>query len=158
MSGDLKPALPGRADPERTLLRTALVSWLTHPPRGRAGVNVGSRAFMALRLGSPCEEPAAGVTDPAELLVAAHASALALILAEMLDSDQTPARELVVSASYELAGSSYEVNAIEFSVQGRVATTDAQRFEATARLAAERCRQSFGLGVGREITIHSSLA
>jgi organic hydroperoxide reductase OsmC/OhrA len=113
---------------------------------------------MALRLGSLGEEPASGVSDPGELLVAAHASALALILAEMLDAGQTPARELVVSASYELAGSSYEVNAIEFSVQGRVAAIDAQRFEAAARLAAERCRQSFGLGVGREITIHSSLA
>ena len=57
---------------------------------------------------------------PAELLAAAHGSALAVILARMLQDSGAAARELVIETTYELRGDWYEVSRIEFDVQARL--------------------------------------
>jgi organic hydroperoxide reductase OsmC/OhrA len=79
------------------------------------------------------------------------------MLAGILDSGHTPARELVVAAAYKYVGAWNGVKAIEVSVQGRVPSLDAARFETAAKEASERCRQAFGLGAAREIIVHSRL-
>src|SRR5437763_13416724 len=96
------------------------IAWLTSPPHGRASVGVGSRSFSALPLSMSANEPSPGETTPSELLAAAHGSALAVILARMLEASGTPARELVVETTYELLGDWYEVDRIEFDVQARL--------------------------------------
>src|SRR5579862_3870078 len=100
--------------------RTSRVSWLTHPPGGHASVTVGSRAFTAIPLSFTPGEQEPGVTTPGELLVAAHGGAFAVMLAKMLEQDGIPARELVVSTSYVLAGEWYAVKEVEIAVSGRV--------------------------------------
>jgi organic hydroperoxide reductase OsmC/OhrA len=84
---------------------------------------------MALRLSESAAREQPGVTDPTELFAAAHARAVAVILARTLDSNRTPAHELVVKAACEYAGAWYEVKAIEFSVRGRIPNIDARQFE-----------------------------
>jgi organic hydroperoxide reductase OsmC/OhrA len=159
MAVDGKGAPVRRVQPEGTLIRTALVSWLTHPPQGHAQIVLGSRAGTPLYLSFPSEPPEPEVTDPGELMAAAHGAAFAASLASILDAVGTPARELVTSTAYEHGDPWYELKSIEISVFGRIDTPlDAEAFESAALLAAERCRRSFGLGAQTEVTVRSELA
>jgi organic hydroperoxide reductase OsmC/OhrA len=150
-------AIPSGAVGQQTIVRTARVSWLTEPPRGHARVSVGFRAFTALRLSESAAGEEPGVTDPSELFAAAHASAFAVILARTLDSNQTPAHELVIAAACEYAGAWYEVKAIEFSVQGRIPNIDLRQFEEATYTAVERYRQSFAVDPTRAVAVHVAL-
>ena len=158
MAVDRKGATVRRAGPEGTLIRTALVSWLTHPPHGHAHVGLGSHAVTPLPLSFPSEPPEPEVTDPGELMAAAHGAAFAVSLASILEAGGKPARELVTSTAYKHGDSWCELKSIEISVFGRVDTLDAEAFEGAALLAAERCRRSFGLGAQTEVTVRSKLA
>jgi organic hydroperoxide reductase OsmC/OhrA len=141
---------------EQTLVRTARVSWLTNPPRGHGDISVGSRAFMALSFSEPtAQEPR--VTDPSELFAAAHASAVAVTLARILDRNQTRARELIVTATCEYAGDGCGVKAIEFSVHGRIPNIDASQFEEAAYTAIERYRRSFGVDSRSTVSVQIAL-
>jgi hypothetical protein len=91
-------------------------------------------------------------------MAAAHGAAFAASLASILDTVGKPARELVTSTAYEHGDSWCELKSIEISVFGRVDTLDAEAFESAARLAAERCRRSFGLGAQTEVAVRSKLA
>jgi organic hydroperoxide reductase OsmC/OhrA len=150
-------ALPDGAVGQQTTVRKARVSWLTDPPRGHARVSVGFRAFTGLRLSESAAREQPGVTDPGELFAAAHASAVAVILARILDSSQTPAHELVVEAAWEYAGVSYEVKAIEFSVRGRIPNIDVRQFEEATYTAVERYRQSFCVDPTRAAAVDVAL-
>jgi organic hydroperoxide reductase OsmC/OhrA len=158
MAVDRKSAPARRVQPEGTLIRTALVSWLTHPPHGHARIVLGSHARTPLPLSFPSEPPEPEVTDPGELMAAAHGAAFATSLATILDADAKPARELVISTAYEHSDSWCELRSIEISVFGRVENLDGEAFESAAQLAAERCRRSFGLGAQTEVTVRSKLA
>jgi organic hydroperoxide reductase OsmC/OhrA len=90
-------------------------------------------------------EPSAGETTPGELFAAAHGSALAVILAGMLEDAGTPARELVIETTYELRGDWHEVGRIEFDVQARLTEGADSPLEQFAIAALDRCAQSLGL-------------
>jgi organic hydroperoxide reductase OsmC/OhrA len=147
-------AIPVGAAGQPTTVRTARVSWLTDPPRGHARVSVGFRAFTALRLSESAAREQPGVTDPSELFAAAHASAVAVILARILDSNRTPAHELVVEAACKYAGAWHEVKAIEFSVRGRIPNIGVRQFEEATYAAVERYRKSFGVDPTRAVAVH----
>lgn len=121
------------------------IAWLTSPPLGRASVGVGSHAFSALPLSMATHEPAPGDTTPSELLAAAHGSALAVILARMLEDSGAGARELVIETTYELCGEWYEVDRIAFEVQARLSDGADPPLEQLASAALDRCAQSLGL-------------
>jgi organic hydroperoxide reductase OsmC/OhrA len=140
------------------IVRTARVSWLTHPPRGHAHVAVGGRAFTQLPLSYRGEEAEAETTTPGELLTAAHCSALALILSRILERDQTPARELTVAGAYTFTGDWYEIEAVEFTVHGRVEDVDSARFEQATREAVDLCGKSLGLPAGGAVALKAELA
>jgi organic hydroperoxide reductase OsmC/OhrA len=156
-----KPVKPGGVpEPEPVepeVVRTARISWLTHPPGGHAGVSVGSRAFMALPLSFTGGDAEMQVTSPGELLAAAHGSAVAVLLARILTRDGTPAHELVVAATYTFAGEWYRATALQLSVEGRVPGSDQPRFELAAREAVDRSTESFGTPEGSRITLLTRL-
>jgi len=126
------------------LVRTARISWLTDPPRGHATVSVGSRAIAAVSMSAGGAASERRVTNPGELMAAAHGSAVAVLLAQILVRDGTPAHELVVSTTYTFANEWLEVTDSELYVEGRVAGTDPSRFERAALEAVDRCTESFG--------------
>src|SRR5437764_6692442 len=101
MAVDGKQVPVRRIEPAGTLIRTARVSWLTHPPHGRAQIGLGSHAGTPLLLSFPSDPSEPEVTDPGELMAAAHGAAFAVSLASILDAGGTPARELVTSTAYE---------------------------------------------------------
>jgi hypothetical protein len=100
-------------------------------------------------------EPTPGETTPGELLAAAHGSALAVILARMLEDSGAPARELVVETSYELRGDWYEVGRVEFNVQARLSAGTDPPLDRLAGAALDRCSQSLGL-VRDKIVVRAS--
>jgi organic hydroperoxide reductase OsmC/OhrA len=151
MNADLGPLQSG-AEPgvvastaNQTLHVRSHIAWLTGSPHGRASVGVGSRSFNAVPLSMSTVEPTPGETTPGELLAAAHGSALAVILARMLEDCGTPARELVVETTYELCGDWYEVGRIRFHVQVRLSDRGDPPLDQLAMDALDRCAQSLGL-------------
>ena len=139
-----------------TMVVRPRIAWLTGPPNGCASVGVGSHAFSALPLSMATNEPAPGETTPSELLAAAHGSALAVILARLLEDSCAPARELVIETTYELRGDWYEVDRIAFDVQARLSDGADPPLDQLASAALDRCAQSLGL-VRDKIALRVSL-
>jgi organic hydroperoxide reductase OsmC/OhrA len=128
--------------------RRATITWLDRPPEGRGRVCVDSRAFTALPISAPADEPPnPQEVTPGELLAAANGAMLLGALAELLEADGTPARELVVEADCEIGGEKldHRLAALDFAVHGIVDGIDESRFEASAAAARDRLRDWLGL-------------
>jgi hypothetical protein len=129
---------------DHEVLRTARISWLTDPPQGQATVSVGSRAVRGAPMSLQGAEDDSRVMDAGELMAAAHGSAVAALLAQILVREGTPAHELVVNATYAFAGEWLQDPELTLWVEGRVPEGDPPRFEQAAQEAVKRCAASFG--------------
>jgi hypothetical protein len=83
---------------EHKVVRRGTISWLTHPPAGRARIEAESYAFGALRVSLPEQDPIPHEPTPGEPLALTQAMFLASALSEALVSTASPANELVVDA------------------------------------------------------------
>jgi organic hydroperoxide reductase OsmC/OhrA len=140
--------------------RRATITWLDRPPEGRGRVRVDSRAFTALAISAPGDEPPnPHEVTPGELLAAAHGAMLLGALAELLEADETPARELVVEADCEIGGEKldHRLSAVELGVHGMVEGVDEGRFEASAAAALERLRDWLGLDEELPVSVRAHL-
>jgi len=137
--------------------RTARISWLTDPPQGHATVSVGSRAFAAVPMSFQDAEDDARVTDAGELMAAAHGSAVAAFLAQILVRDGTPAHELVVNVTYAFSDGWLEAAELTLSVEGRVPDIDPPRFEQAALEAVRSCAACFGAPEHPALTLTAQL-
>jgi organic hydroperoxide reductase OsmC/OhrA len=140
--------------------RRATITWLDRPPEGRGRVRVDSRAFTALPISAPAEEPPnPEEVTPGELLAAAHGAFLLGALAELLEADGTPARELVVEADCEIGGETldHRLAALEFAVHGIAEGVDESRFEAAAAAALDRLRDWLGLADELPVSLRAHL-
>jgi len=111
-------------------------------------VRVDSRAFTALPISAPGDAaPHPREVTPGELVAAAHGAMFLGALAELLEADGTPARELVVDADCEIGGEKldHRLSVVELSVHGIVDGLDEGGFEAAAAAALERVREWLGL-------------
>jgi hypothetical protein len=140
-----------------TVERTARVSWLTDPPQGHATVSVGSRALRAVPMSFGGAEDDSRVTDAGELMAAAHGSAVAAVLAQILVRDGTPAHELVVNVTCAFPGEWLEVAELTLYVEGRVPDSDPSAFEQAALEAVDRCAASFGTPEHPSLTLTARL-
>jgi lipoyl-dependent peroxiredoxin len=118
-------------------LRHSSVRWLAHPPHGQAQMRVGSDAFISLPLSVPGGRPTSGETTPGELLAAAYCAFMATNLAQRLESDGVPARELMVGVWCRLSPHTIarSVEALEIEVRGRVPGLHNEGFRMAARAA-----------------------
>jgi organic hydroperoxide reductase OsmC/OhrA len=140
--------------------RRATITWLDRPPEGRGRVRVDSRAFTALPISAPAEAaPHPQEVTPGELLAAAHGAMLLGALAELLEADGTPARELVVEADCEIGGETldHRLAAVEFGVHGLVDGVDESRFEASAAAALGRLRDWLSLDDELPVSVRAHL-
>jgi organic hydroperoxide reductase OsmC/OhrA len=140
--------------------RRATITWLDRPPEGHGRVRVDSRAFTALPISAPADdEPNPREVTPGELLAAAHGAIFLGALAELLEDDGVPARELVVDADCEIGGEKldHRVTAVEFSVHGIVEGVEESRFEASAGAALDRLRDWLGIGERVPLTVSAHL-
>jgi lipoyl-dependent peroxiredoxin len=127
-----EPLARQHGDGPTRIERCAHVLWI-HGEQGGAGhVRGRSRAFSALplsltrdRSGSRC------ATTPGELLAAAHSASFAVTLADLLDHRGTPARELGVEATCELAEEGHRgrrMRTARLRVSGRCGGLDQDAF------------------------------
>ena len=140
--------------------RRATITWLDRPPGGRGRVRVDSRAFTALPISAPADElPNPQEVTPGELLAAAHGAFLLGALAELLEADGTPARELVVEADCDIGGETldHRLAALEFAVHGIAEGVDEPRFEAAAASALDRLRDWLGLANELPVSLRAHL-
>jgi hypothetical protein len=140
-----------------TVERTARISWLTDPPQGHATVSVGSRAIRAAPMSFGGAEDGSRVTDAGELMAAAHGSAVAAFLAQILVRDGTPAHELVVNVTYAFPVEWLEAAELTLYVEGRVPDSDPTRFEQAAQEAVRLCAASFGTPEHPSLTLTARL-
>ena len=123
-------------------------------------MRVDSRAFTALPISVPADqEPNSREVTPGELLAAAHGAVFLGALAELLEDDGVPARELVVDADCEIGSEKldHRVTAVEFAVHGIVDGVDEGRFEASAGTALDRIRDWLGMGERVSLTVSAHL-
>jgi len=128
-------------DQKQEVVRRGTVSWLTHPPDGRARIEADSFAFHALPVSLPDGDPFPHEATPGELLAITHAMFVASALSEALALAGTPAEEIVVEASCTFTGrvQDRKLSAVDLHVQGRVPGLDSTAFSeavAAARLQA----------------------
>jgi organic hydroperoxide reductase OsmC/OhrA len=123
-------------------------------------VRVESDAFTALPLSVPDGEPNEGETTPGELLAAAYAAFMATDLAERLERNGVPARELVVHVWCRLSGDTAprSVQGFEVKVHGRVPGVDDERLRSVTGVALASCHKALGMRRDLRTKLHVSLA
>jgi lipoyl-dependent peroxiredoxin len=129
------------------VVRHGKVRWLCDPPHGVARLRVESDAFTALPMSVPNSEPREGETTPGELLAAAYSAFMATDLAERLERNGVPARELVVDAWCRLSAGATprSVLGLEVKIVGRVPGVDEERFRSVTGVALASCHRSLGM-------------
>ena len=111
-------------------VRHGKVRWLCDPPHGVARLRVESDE-----------------TTPGELLAAAYSAFMASDLAERLERNGVPARELVVHAWCRLSAGSTPKSVLDLEVKvlGRVPGVDEERFRSVTGVALASCHRSLGM-------------
>jgi osmotically inducible protein OsmC len=110
-------------------------------------MRVGSDAFTSLPLSVPGGRPMPGETTPGELLAAAYSAFMATNLAQRLEREGVPARELVVGVWCRLSAeaTARSVEGLDIEVRGRVPGLDNDGFCAAAQGALAFSRKSLGM-------------
>jgi osmotically inducible protein OsmC len=140
-------------------VRHGMVRWLCDPPHGVARLRVESDAFTALPMSVPDGEPHDGETTPGELLAAAYSAFMATDLAERLQRNGVPARELVVEAWCRVSAGGTPKSVLDFEVKvlGRVPGVDEERFRSVTGVALASCHRSLGMRRDLRAKLHVSL-
>ena len=109
-------------------------------------MGVESRAFSAVPVGLPEDDPVPGEAAPGELLAVTLAMFMAWALSEVLAEAGSPASELVVEADCTLAGpaADRELVAVDLRVRGRGAGLSAEGFREAANAARRRYLRASG--------------
>jgi hypothetical protein len=136
-----------REQGDHELVRRGTVSWLTHPPGGRARIEAQSLAFHALPVSMPEGDPIPHEATPGELLAITHAMFLAGFLSEALVLAGTPASEIVVEAACTFVGRPHdrELTAVDIQALGRVAGLEAVMFREAVAAARRKSMRSIGV-------------
>ena len=136
---------PEQADHQ--LVRRGTVSWLTHPPGGRARIEAQSLAFHALPVSLSDGDPIPDEATPGELLAITHAMFLAGLLSEALALAGTPADEIVVDAACTFVGQrpDRELTAVDLHALGRVPGLTAVAFSEAVAAARRKSMRSIGV-------------
>jgi hypothetical protein len=132
---------------DREVVRHGRVSWLTHPPNGRARIEAQSAAFHALPVSLREGDPVPYEATPGELLAVTDGMLLAANLAEALTGAGTPANEIVVEAAPIFVGplSDRKLTAIDLDVLGRVPGIGSPAFSDAVATAWRKTLRSIGV-------------
>jgi lipoyl-dependent peroxiredoxin len=143
-----------------TVERHAHILWTDLGSGGHGYLRADSRAFSPLPV-SPAGRSHRGSPDttPGELLAAAVCSSFAVTLAELLARRETPAQELAVDATCELAESQsgQTISGIHLRVRRRGAGLEPDWFAESVQLALARCPVSHSLSATVDITVDADL-
>jgi osmotically inducible protein OsmC len=97
-------------------------------------------------------------TSPEELIAAAHAGCFSMALAQVLEGRGTPAHDIAVQASVELAlGDAPRISAVELEVRADVPGLDDDGLQAATRRAEADCPVSNALRGSVAIRVRAQL-
>lgn len=137
--------------------RTATATWNGSLLEGSGAItSVESGAIGTLPVSWPRRSEAhEGVTSPEELLAAAHASCFAMALSGGLARNNTPAKQLDVSATvtFEKVEAGWRVTTSALTLRGDVPGLDAAAFQVLAEAAKGGCPISAALAGNVEIRL-----
>jgi hypothetical protein len=124
-----------------------------------AHIGVESRAFGALPVSVPEEDPVPLESTPGELMAIAHAMSMAWAMSAVLVADGSPADELVVEGDATFGGrlEERELLEIHLRVQARVPGIEEPAFQDAVRVAEARYRRSCRVGEDLPIRVDASL-
>ena len=140
--------------------RHATARWLRDPPSGAGHLYSESHAFEGLAFSIPDDHPERAHTTPGELLAAAYSAFVATYLAQGLDANGVPARELVVDVWCRLSPPQHPPRAVErldVKVRGRVDELEGSGFEDAVRAAWDTCSRLLGLREDLRTTLDAAL-
>lgn len=134
----------------------AEVTWEGDLTKGSGRLRVGSAAFseQTVAFGGRTE-PAKGMTNPEELIAAAHAICYSMALSHRLSQNGTPPARLRVSAvsSLERSESGLKISGMDLSVEGDVPDLAPDEFRRLAEDAEKTCPVSNALRGNVEIHV-----
>ena len=137
---------------------SARLTWLSHPPDGRAQIHGASGAFTTLpmSLGSSPDDQA--TSSPGEILAAAYAAGFAAAVSFALEARHTAAREITVTAECFTLGEARtrRLTAIDFHLHARVEGVDQASADAALAGALAHCRDSLGLDSRIELNVRAA--
>jgi organic hydroperoxide reductase OsmC/OhrA len=140
--------------------RHATARWLRDPPSGTGHLYSESHAFEGLPFSIPDDQPERAQTTPGELLAAAYSAFVATYLAQGLDANGVPARELVVDVWCRLSPPQHpprSVERLDVAVRGRVDELEGSEFEDAVRAAWDTCTRLLGLREDLRTTLDAAL-
>jgi osmotically inducible protein OsmC len=137
--------------------RRATASWQGTTSEGSGRLGVGSGAFEGAYSERARVEDLA-VTNPEELVGAAHAGCFTMSVANLLGERGTPAEGLNTTATVylERLDGRFSITRIELVLTGRAAGLDEETFQRLAREAKDTCPVSRALA-GTEIELSATL-
>jgi osmotically inducible protein OsmC len=125
---------------------------------GKFDLDSGAITGQEVTFASRFEQPG-GKTSPEELIAAAHATCIAMALANALAQAGHAPKKLETDAvcTLEQTDAGYRITSMQLSVRGDVEGIGEDEFEAAAQQAKEGCPVSNALG-NVEISMQASLA
>ena len=141
-----------------SLTSTAQATWLGSLADGKGNVSLDSSGAANLRMTwkARAEEHASGVTNPEELIGAAHASCFSMALVNMLTQEGGEVESVNTSADVTFNAKN-GIEKIHLVTVARVAGVDADQFQTIAQRAKKDCPVSRALK-GVDIELTASLA
>lgn len=141
-------------------VRTAKAHWEGSLKEGEGEVNLVSSGVgnFAVSWAARIEQPN-GKTSPEELIAAAHATCVAMALANALATEGHPPTKLETDAvcTLDQTDAGFRITTMQLTVRGEVEGIGEDEFEAAAQQAKEGCPVSNALG-NVEISMQASLA
>ena len=142
--------------------RLAEANWEGSLAEGSGQVTLsssGAVGWLPVSWASRTENPD-GQTSPEELIAAAHASCLAMVLSNVLAKADHPPKELVVAAACTIdkEDDALRITTMNLEVTGTVPGMDAVSFEKAVEEAAADCPVSNALKNNVEINVKSALS
>lgn len=137
--------------------RRATASWQGTAAEGSGRLGVGSGVFEGAYSERARVDDLA-VTNPEELVGAAHAGCFTMSVANLLGEHGTPADDLKTTATVHLEqlDGRFSITRIELALTGRAAGLDEETFQRLAREAKETCPVSRALA-GTKIELSATL-
>jgi osmotically inducible protein OsmC len=130
------------------MIRKSTTEWQGDGPHGKGSLSTESGALRALPYSFKTRfEDGNAVTNPEELLGAAHAACFAMTVAFLLTEAGHPAELLKVTASVEISkvGAGFSITSIALDLEARVKGLSIDQFQALAEGAKTNCPVSKAL-------------
>jgi len=142
--------------------RTARTSWTGGLQDGSGKVELASSGLGSYEVSFPkrASDDGGGVTNPEELIAAAHSACFAMSLSSQIAKEGGTPRSLDVKADVTLGpdpNGGFKITTILITVRGEVEGLDAEGFERAAQTAKAGCPVSKALAGVPDIQLDAAL-